>query len=134
MKFPTIKINLITVWKAIRAIRKYFHNQNINAGVMNKATHDKHVSNEKSLLLLFLFLFSCTPVVVEPEFCWICEGKTVVTFERKDPVLHISISEICRMTQSDISQREKDGTWKSTLISQGDTVIYETVTKCHIKL
>ena len=132
MKLPPIKINLITLWKAWRAIRKYFHQQNINAGVTNKAAHDKHVSNVKSLLFL-VFLFSCTPTEVEPEFCWICEGKTIVTFERKDPILHISISEICRMTQSDISQREKDGTWKSTLISQGDTVIYETVTKCYVK-
>ena len=42
MKLPPIKINIISLWKVWRAVRKFLHDQKVNAGKLFK--NDKAIN------------------------------------------------------------------------------------------
>lgn len=77
-------------------------------------------------LIFLLLLVACE----ESEYCWKCDQQTMITFERQKPVPHTAILEYCGKTEEDIKRVIIDGTWKSTLISQGDTTVYVVTMKC----
>jgi hypothetical protein len=79
-----------------------------------------------TVLLFLILLLACE----KPQYCWKCDQLTMVIFKEKDPIPHLAILEYCGKTEEDIAKLIIDGTWKSTLISQGDTVIYVTTTRC----